>query len=734
MIAKALSRASRLVAAALAASLLALLMLLAVDPSAYAYDKDGNPVVVSLGDSYSSGEGIEEFYDQGMDKKDKAKSQDWAAHRSTESWSGQLKIKSQDGGGFLTMRDNKGENWFFAASSGAEVHNLWDKQGKRITYKAGLPVMFPTVETDIDAQLGIFDDIEYGTVDYVTLTFGGNDVGFVPVITEAATTGEYLKPNSLVDKLDNIWVEFHKSGGVRENLKKGYRAIAEKAGPQAKIIVAGYPKLLYPEGVDLVFSVKEANLINESVTEFNYEIRTAVEECRAEGIDIYFVSVEDAFDGHGAYASDSYINGIETVHEQDLDCLNPISAYSIHPNKKGAEAYASCVQKMIDDIDAKVRAGEDPGTLMIPSQGAKDDPSSRDIVVALDISGSMEGEPLQETKTAAREFFDAVFDVDASVSLVSYSSSAFMVLPSSTDSIALKSAIRRMNAGGNTNIEDALRTSYEQIKASGSDKRIIVLMSDGEANAGLTGDDLIEYANTIKADGVTIYTLGFFDKVSSRAESQRVMEGIASTGCHYEVSDASDLRFFFGDIASSISGTQYMFVRIACPVDIRVEAGGEALDSSELGLSTRTSFGSLTFEDSQDPNDPYGVKVLRLKQGPAYSIEINGVDSGSMTCSVGLSDENGDYTDMRTFNDVPVADTMSAEMIADDSSATTLRVDEDGDGLYEATYTAKANSTAELADSTRLTGAVFAVAIALSALLGALYVWRTIRRWRRAGA
>ncbi len=40
-------------------------------------------------------------------------------------------------------------------------------------------------------------------------------------------------------------------------------------------------------------------------------------------------------------------------------------------------------------------------------------------------------------------------------------------------------------------------------------KKIIVLMSDGEPNEGKTGDELIEFAETIKNEGIYIYTLGF---------------------------------------------------------------------------------------------------------------------------------------------------------------------------------------------------------------------------------
>ena len=51
--------------------------------SASAKGTDGSTIVVSLGDSYSSGEGIPEFYGQNKKWEEKVYDEDWLAHRST---------------------------------------------------------------------------------------------------------------------------------------------------------------------------------------------------------------------------------------------------------------------------------------------------------------------------------------------------------------------------------------------------------------------------------------------------------------------------------------------------------------------------------------------------------------------------------------------------------------------------------------------------------------------------
>ena len=49
-------------------------------------DTKGSRIIVSLGDSYSSGEGVEPFYGQNESTANKVKNQDWLAHRSEKSW------------------------------------------------------------------------------------------------------------------------------------------------------------------------------------------------------------------------------------------------------------------------------------------------------------------------------------------------------------------------------------------------------------------------------------------------------------------------------------------------------------------------------------------------------------------------------------------------------------------------------------------------------------------------
>ena len=372
--------------------------------------------------------------------------------------------------------------------------------------------------------------------------------------------------------------------------------------------------------------------------------------------------------------------------------------------------------------------------------------SERDIVLVLDTSGSMSGTPLDETKKAATNFVDTILEENASIGIVNYDSDADMKSDFSNSKNSLDSVISELGTGGSTNMEAGLRTANQMLSQSSAKKKIIVLMSDGEPNEGLTGDELIAYADELKGKEIYIYTLGFFESVGEKTAPQSLMEKIASDGCHYEVSDADSLVFFFGDIADQINGQKYIYVRIACPVDVSVAYNGETLDSSETGLSTRTSFGTLTFEenDTQDDTNSFSqqtdseessddrVKILRLKEGEDYDIEIKGTGRGRMNYSIGFMDEEGEYSDFRKFNNIRITRSTQIDTVAGVSDRTVLNVDEDGDGNYDTVYQASANGYGKIIDYSYIVYILVALVAFLVLLIIILIISNKIKKRKKS--
>ena len=655
-------------------------------------------IMVSLGDSYSSGEGIEPFYGQNESTADKVKNQDWLAHRSEKSWPGRLTLQGVNG----SMAQNRNDNWFFVATSGAVTDNLTHNQRKEYDIDGIEGSRY------IDKQLDVFKELGDKKAEYVTVSIGGNDAKFADIITEAAIPHP-LNPGALNDKLNSVWEEFYYGidGGesIRDRLYQAYCDIQDAAGAQAKIIVAGYPKLLDSNGSGFLFSENEAALINDSVSRFNDEIESIVKSCKVNGMKICFVSVEEAFDGHGAYSDDAFLNKVY-IGKKDQDLKWSVSsAYSMHPNDKGAQAYADCVQAKIDDIE------KDNGKTEWPLMSGSDE---RDIALVLDVSGSMGGTPMNETKNASEKFINTVLKEDSSIGVVTYDNTSMCIADFCMNERYLTNAIQNLNSGGGTNMEAGLSQAYSMLQSSNAKKKIIVLMSDGEPNEGKTGDELIEFAETIKNEGIYIYTLGFFSNSHDKTSPQALLENIASEGCHFEVENADDLIFFFGDIADQINGQKYIYIRIACPVDVTVTYDGETLCSIEENLNTRTAFGSLTFEDNEkgtDSSSDNRVKILRLKEGTDYNIQIKGNGNGYMDYTIRFMDDTGEYTDLRKFSDIKITEQTVIDTVATNSDATILNVDENGDGKYDLKYKATENAEGELVNDTYLIYIYIAVGV-----------------------
>ena len=325
---------------------------------AYPEGAEKKRVLVALGDSYTSGEGIKPYYGQDAPFSEKCKNPDWLAHRSESGWPGMLRLPGVDG----VLADHRGENFFFAAASGARTGHLFlltDEERKNgmtaefeKTYRRGGVSGTAT----LPPQLDIFDELDEKGLkaDYVVLTIGGNDVKFRDVITVSVLRLTTAQPGETnIDKGMALLEQQYETGDVRRQIKRAFLDVAARAGDQACILVAGYPYPLIDDAKDGVFSRDSAMILNEAVYFFCTELISIVDECRSEGMNICYVGVSNVFKGHGAYSHDPYINPVRLLADkQDLDALAVVDSGSLHPNLKGAEAYARCVQDAIDRLEA----------------------------------------------------------------------------------------------------------------------------------------------------------------------------------------------------------------------------------------------------------------------------------------------------------------------------------------------------------------------------------------------
>ena len=103
---------------------------------------------------------------------------------------------------------------------------------------------------------------------------------------------------------------------------------------------------------------------------------------------------------------------------------------------------------------------------------------ARWIVLAVDTSGSMSGDPLFVAKQAAITFLDGL-PAQNPVAVIGFGDVATVAAPLSLDREASRSAIQSLTSAGETTLFDALVTSAELLDAASAERAAVVLLSDG---------------------------------------------------------------------------------------------------------------------------------------------------------------------------------------------------------------------------------------------------------------
>ena len=142
-----------------------------------------------------------------------------------------------------------------------------------------------------------------------------------------------------------------------------------------------------------------------------------------------------------------------------------------------------------------------------------------DIAIVLDISGSMLAEDFKPNRLeAAKNVIDDFIEGRTSdrIGLVIFSREAFTQCPLTIDYSVLRNLLLDIRSGmieDGTAIGNSIANGVNRLKESDAKSRIIILLTDGNNNAGEV--DPVSAAEIAKAFGIRIYTIG----VGTRGEA-----------------------------------------------------------------------------------------------------------------------------------------------------------------------------------------------------------------------
>ena len=270
------------------------------------------PSYVALGDSYSSGTGTRDYLADGTD-----------CQRSARAYPSLVAASS-------------GYALDFRACSGATIPDV------------------------VGTQLGA---LTAGT-SYVTISVGGNDAGFAPVLTECAQPGWMSDCDGAIDGAEAVI-----NGRLPAALDSLYSQIRSRA-PQARVVVVGYPRIFMGEDCNAFtwFSPAEEARLNAVADQANSVLAAA-----AGRAGFRFANPTSAFTGHAVCDDPEWLNGLS----------NPIGE-SYHPNVAGhASGYAPLVGGPLTDAPVAVTpatlAAADASATRLARQGAEHAAADRSI-------------------------------------------------------------------------------------------------------------------------------------------------------------------------------------------------------------------------------------------------------------------------------------------------------------------------------------------------------------------
>lgn len=198
------------------------------------------------------------------------------------------------------------------------------------------------------------------------------------------------------------------------------------------------------------------------------------------------------------------------------------------------------------------------------SEKRKDEPGVA-MVLVIDRSGSMSGQPLEMAKAAAKATADTLSGDDL-LEVIAFDSSPTRVvkMTSAKYRARIQNDIARIQPGGGTEIFSAIDAAYQDLNATRARKKHVILLTDGQAPQG----GIRETVQSMVAEGQTVTSVGLGSGVD-----ETLLRMISDTGGgrFYKVADPTQLpRVFTREtemISRSAAVEEYFQPRVVAPAD-----------------------------------------------------------------------------------------------------------------------------------------------------------------------
>jgi Ca-activated chloride channel family protein len=223
------------------------------------------------------------------------------------------------------------------------------------------------------------------------------------------------------------------------------------------------------------------------------------------------------------------------------------------------------------------------------------------LVFLIDVSGSMEDENKLPLLRRSLELLVERLRPSDRVAMVVYAGKSGLVLPSTSGSekSTIRTALRRLEAGGSTNGGEGIELAYREARSAFVDGGVnrVILATDGEFNVGITNEsDLVDLIERLAKSGVFLSVLGFGDGNYNDSMLEKLAD--KGNGNYAYIDDVAEARKV---LVEQASGT---LVTIAKDVKIQIEFNPSEVESFRLvGYENRVLAHRDFNDDRKDAGD-----------------------------------------------------------------------------------------------------------------------------------
>jgi subtilase family serine protease/Mg-chelatase subunit ChlD len=287
----------------------------------------------------------------------------------------------------------------------------------------------------------------------------------------------------------------------------------------------------------------------------------------------------------------------------------------------GFNVFKSLAPELLDPAE---QAGVDVRIDLI-SSGQLMEAYLLDVVLIIDVSGTMAGEKIEAAKDAAQDFAKRLLEYTGGghrVGVVKYHEWAEIEQPLTTDFDEVNSVIETLSASTLTNIGDGIDKAMELLADQALDRRAVaILLSDGCWNIGPNPEERAIAANS---EHITIITVGFGSDVY-----QKTLQEVASiTGGSYYFCTEDTIGQIYAEIYEEIITTGVEGIHVVDTVNY---------DANEIELDTDSIMPvptTIQYPSSNDSNYTLIWDLPSLELGEAaslsYSVELFDLQPGEI--------------------------------------------------------------------------------------------------------